>query len=896
MKKSVRFAVSAFLTLAFFSNVLPCGPGFTTPIFQYKHAPENPYENFAAGKIGVLKPTYRRVVLLAAYRYLNNGTFTADEQRGLVDVWNAEFNNKDFQDNEVGEAVKAWVEKRKDVAGQEEKIPEIYAERSYGGYDFFPNCTKNAFETATQTLSDRISSYGSDDKDVKAWLAAQDEVFSNCASGKQTPEAPSDQMPEWLRHDRAYQIAAAEFYSLEYEKAKNDFAEIAQDTSSPWQETADYMVGRTLIRQASLTKDETKINGFYAQAEQHLQMVLNKGGKFQDSTAKLLNLVKYRLRPEERVGELARNFAYSGSRNFRQDLIDYNWLLDKFEKETLEREEKRKEELKPKEANSNTPIVNLNPGETCPTGAVCVNPANTSSPNEGDLQIYLYTDDYQQNWTIYIKPDATDAEAIAEAERVTGKPLTDKMKERLLDSKKIAYGTRYSNAYQSGYAGGYYGTEKTSLSILPEFLRQDELTEWLFTFQIQNNEAYLYSLNKFKQNSSDLWLLTALSKADKSSAELNRLLEATDKISFSSPAYPTVAYHKARILLEQNKMVEAKKLLDEIINSSIDLPVSSRNQFLELRLKLSDTLDDFLKFAQQKPFAFDFDGFSGSIDQFIAEQKSWYSASYEPQTREEYEREVEDRFKEEKQWQERLMFDDKTIEIINEHFPLAALAEAEKSPALPDYLRERFALAIWTRAALLDDFATAARIAPEVVKFKPETEELMNAFLAAKTLPAKKRAALFLILKNSNLNPYISSGMGTPAEGFRMYATNWWCEPYDAFYDEETGEEAPRKLSQRPAFLTQAQSDAAQKELKKLKAYGDAPKFLGAKVLEWARLAPLDKRVPESLYIMYEANGWDKYGCGNNEELREEIGNLLKNRYPQNEWTRQMINEESQEN
>jgi hypothetical protein len=888
MKNSLRLAVSAFLMLAFFSNILPCGPGFITPIFEYKHAPENPYENFAAGKLGVLKPTYRRVVLLAAYRYLNNGTFTADEQKGLVDVWNAEFNNRDFQGNDVQEALISWLEKRKDVTGKEEKIPEIYAERAYGGYDFFPNCTKNAFETATQTLSDRITSYGSDDKDVKAWLKAQDEVFANCASGKQTPEAPTEAMPEWLQKDRAYQIAAAEFYSLDYDKAAKDFAEIAQDTSSPWQETADYLVGRTLIRQASLTKDGAKINQFYTQAEQHLQTILTKGGKFQDSTEKLLNLIKYRLHPQERVGELARNFAYSGSQNFRQDLIDYNWLLDKFEKETLDAEEKRKEELKPKDANVDNTISN----ENCPNTADCTNSANTSQQNEGDLQIYLYTDDYAQNWTIYLKPDATDAEAVAAAEKVTGKPLSDKMKERLLDSKKMAYTTRYSQSYQSGYQGGYYGNEKTSLSILPQFLRQDELTEWLFTFQIQNNEAYLYSLNKFIQNGSDLWLLTALSKADKTSSELRLLLEAAEKASVSSPAYPTIAYHTARILIEQKKNAEAKKLLDELLASSIDLPVSSRNQFLELRLKLSDTLDDFLKFAQRKPFAFDFDGFSGTVEEFIAMQKSYYNAEYD-KPKDEYEREVEESFKEEKLWQERTMFDDKTIEIINEHFPLAVLLEAEKSPALPDYLRQRFALAIWTRAALLEDFATATKIAPEIIKFEPEMEDLMNKFLAAKTIPAKKHAALYLILKTGKLTPYISSGMGTPQENFRMYATTWWCEPYDAYYDEETGEEAPRKLSPKPIFLTGAQSEAAQNELKKLKTIGDAPKFLGAKVLEWARLAPLDKRVPESLYIMYEANGWDKYGCGNNEELREEIGNILKKRYPQNEWTQQMIAEEA---
>ena len=74
MKKVIRLLISAILILAFISNALPCGPAYITPIFEYSHAPENPYENFAAGKIGILKPTYRRVVLFAAYRYLNGGS------------------------------------------------------------------------------------------------------------------------------------------------------------------------------------------------------------------------------------------------------------------------------------------------------------------------------------------------------------------------------------------------------------------------------------------------------------------------------------------------------------------------------------------------------------------------------------------------------------------------------------------------------------------------------------------------------------------------------------------------------------------------------------------------------------------------------------------------------
>ncbi len=889
MKNITRLIVSTLLIFAFFANALPCGPSYLSPIFEYEHAPDDPFENFAAGRIGILKPTYRRVVLVAAFRYLNGGGYSQDEQKALVDVWKAEFNNKSFVEDDISESVKGWVDKRKSVIGKEAKTPEIYVEREYGGYDFFPNCTKNAFETATITLSDRVSSHGSDDKDVKDWVTAQDKVFENCASGKTMPAAPNETMSEWLQKDRNYQIAAAEFYSLDYTDAKRHFEEIAQDYKSPWQETAEYLVGRTLIRQASLSKDAEKSKSLYVEAEQNLSLVATKSGKFADSAERMIGLLKYRLRPQERVRELAQTIATQGGNNFRQDLIDYNWLLDKFQKESLEAEDKRKEVIKPTDANSNTTETIQNSNK--------IDDSNTTIDlphDEGDLKITVYSEDYSKNWTFYIKPDATDDEAVTKAQTTVGQRLTDKMKEQVREARKSAYIGRYEPNSDSEYQGGYYGSETISLSLLPDYLRLDDLTNWLFTFQIPGNEAYLYALSEYRQTKSDLWLLTAISKAETNSTELSRLLEAADKIDRSAPAYPTIAFHKARILAAQGKTAEARKLLDDVLNSTIELPISSRNQFLAQRTKLADTLDDYLKFAQRKPFAFDIDGESGTIEQFIAEQKSYFDPKNDvTQTREQYDKEVEDRFADKKVWEDRSMFDTETIEVMNQHFPLPLLLQAEKSPALPDYLHERFAIAIWTRAVLLDDFTTANKIAPEVVNFHPELKDLMDKIFLAKTPLAQKRAALFLILKNPMVSPYLEDGLEKADNVFDNYDSNdWWCAPYDTEYDDATAQEIPAKLPPKPLFLTSAQSAAAQNERKKLKEIGDAPKFMGEKVLEWAKLAPTDKRIPESLFQVYEANGWTKYGCGNNEELKTQIGNLLKKKYPQSEWTIKVIDEE----
>lgn len=889
-----RFIVTLILIAAFLSNALPCGPGSTTPLFDTTDAPESPYTDYAAGRLGIVKPTFRRSVLYAAYRYIAGSGMSAAEQQSIVEVWKAEIDNKDFADDSVDEAVRTWVAKRQDVVGKEDKTPDIYVERAYGGYDFFPNCTKNAFETATETLADRVAGHGPSDPNVGNWIRAQDQVFNNCSNGKQMPDEAPPGAPDWLQKDRAYQMAAALFYSLDYAEAKRRFAEIAQDSESPWAETADYLVARTLIRQASLSKTPEAAAPFYDEAEAHLARFISKSGKYTASSERLDGLVKYRRHPRERVSELAKKLAFNGgNENFRQDLIDYNWLLDKFESEGLAAEEKRKEALKPKDANA----VNTEPVTPEATAGNWAN-GNTATRservNDDDIEINLYSPNYVQNWKVYVRADATDDEAIAEAEKVVTVPLTDEMKKQVREMRQSGYANRFKENRASEYEGGYYGTEKLSPSLLPDFLRQDELSDWLFVYQMSGPEAYLYAFDKYKASGSELWLMTALAKADKSSTGLARLLDAANKASRLSPAYITIAYNQARILLALGKTADARKLIDDMLDSGDTLTISARNSFSGLKVGLAATLEDYLKYSLKKPYAFDFDGDVGTIEEIIAKEKQWFNPETDKEGREAYDAEIEERYKEEKLWQQRSMLDEETVDVFNQHFSSAALVDVVRSPALPDYMRERFAIAIWTRAWLLGDKPTLDKISPNLVVYHPEFEPYMTRIANAKTPAARDNALLFFVLKNPLLSPYIEDGMGkTDNEMGDFDSNDWWCSPYDMEYNDETSEEQPKALPARPAFLTPAQSQTAQAERKRLKEIGDAPKYLAEKTLEWAKRSPTDRRVPEALYIMIGATGWTKYGCGNDEELRDEIAAWLKRHYPNSEWTVKLRTDES---
>src|SRR5262245_2948905 len=421
--KQLRQFFALMLSLAFVMQFAPfakgCGPETLQPIFVFENSPDPPFQEFTEGKIGIVQPSFGRKTLVIAYRYLNGGSFSSDEQKALVEAL------KGMPPEGRGETeLKAWLEARKKIAKDEEELPTIYRQMEYGGYDFFPNCTSNAFEVATETLKDRAARYGPDNVSVREWLNGQDTVFQNCSEGSHQPAPVGADSPVWLRKDRDYQSAAAFFYSLQLDEARRRFELIAQDVESDWQQTADYLVGRTMVRQASLESNEKVKEGLNQRAETYLLNLLSRASKFRSGTQKLIGLVKYRLHPEERVRELAQVMTQSGDDNLRQDLIDYVWLLDKFDAQIQKEEEERRKVLKSEETESEPPQFDPKTIEQ---------QRNFQAVERGELiQVWLNpipTADGQFDQSNYrqffLKPDVTAAEIYETFETALGRKLSD---------------------------------------------------------------------------------------------------------------------------------------------------------------------------------------------------------------------------------------------------------------------------------------------------------------------------------------------------------------------------------------------------------------------------------------------------------------------------------------
>jgi hypothetical protein len=630
LERTLAAGLAVLLLLTSIPRVQACGPYFTEPIFVFRESPDLPFDEFTSGKIGIVLPTFGRKTLVIAYRYLNGGSFTSAEQAELV----AALKGKAPEDDGTA-AIRAWVNARKQVLGDDQKLPEIYTERQHGeAYDFFPNCTRNAFEVATETLNDRATRYGPEDKGVRTWLAAQGTVFQNCSRSAKIPNELGADSPGWLRKDRDYQIAAAYFYALNFDAARTRFEKISADVESPWQELAGYLVARTLVRQASLAEGEEAKRQGYERAETYIQNFLASSVKFTPAGRKLLALVKYRLHPEERAVELARGLADGNDENLRQDLIDYVWLLDKLESQLVKDKKERQYvpyTLQPapfKNEEEKERYEQLMRGELI----------------EISLTLKDARTDEQGGVTIIFKYDASEADILASFESALHRKITVEEVKAIKQSHEYALESRRDRLnpnrhWDQGALSGYEGCDdcaNLTLDRLPDFLRADDLTTWILTLQINDPHAYDQAFRKWRESGSPAWLATALIKAQKSSPGLVQLMRAAEKVTRDEPGYATVSYHLVRLQLALGNTAAARKLLDEIIPWQKDvLPLSAQNQFLEQRMSLAETLSEFLKSAQRKPAAFTRDGLPAKISDLVKWQKQEWNPEYNETSKEE---------------------------------------------------------------------------------------------------------------------------------------------------------------------------------------------------------------------------------------------------------------------
>jgi hypothetical protein len=370
-KMRTRFKLAllaaAILAIAIFHTRLTraCGPFFPQIIFINTVHPDLPVGEFATGNLGIIQSTYGTIYLYVAYRNLAGRPLSPAEQTALWDNDQRLLTGKpmgpaqDLQNEQTAQADvhpdwrKGWYSATGQPTPQDPRsllfesgvqlwagVYRQIAMHQSGStyYSQYLNCPQDAFRNAVSTLQRLTQQFGEASPAVKDWIQAQQTVFGNCNGGNTIPDPLPPSASAIARADRAYQIAAAHFYSGGYDKAAEDFRAIAKDPSSPWSTIAPYLVARSLVRKATMVEKEEPDLAALAQAEAQVNSVFSdpRLAKYHDAAQHLRGFIDFRLHPVERLVELASNLTeVSGDPNMVQDVIDFKFLFSRVENTLL---------------------------------------------------------------------------------------------------------------------------------------------------------------------------------------------------------------------------------------------------------------------------------------------------------------------------------------------------------------------------------------------------------------------------------------------------------------------------------------------------------------------------------------------------------------------------------
>jgi hypothetical protein len=722
----------------------PLGP----EIRFFSRSGQDPVDDLAyfRGHLGILRPTFTDNRLYAAYRMMMGGHFSEAQARQLLARCCG-------PPETPFDAMTSWTDLRKRVAGVPPAKESTSLRRRPEDMQLFDvACFPNAYRNSAATLRARMADHGASSPLVRDWVIGQDAVLLNCDTDSPLPaELPS--APAWLKADRAYQIAAAYFYRLDYARAGQLFAEIGRDASSPWQKAARYLVARCAVHAAI----EEKTPKLIADAQQAIDALATDPelGDYRAEAPKLASLLAFATRPRERARELERALLAS-------DL----------------------------------------------PGALAV-----------ELRDLLLL------------------------ER-TGKRYTDL---------------------------GAWIYDINVLTVVGAFGREEIVAA-----------AKADVLSRWRESRSLPWLVAALMHLAPGDEDVAAAIAASRAIEASSPAYDTLAWHRLRLLIGENKQEEARAELDQILDGR-PLPEGVENLMRYHRMKLARDLDEFVRFALRR----------GEFVMYLPDPRTKLDATAPPlksTTRFPYD------FGAMLKWRTELFqpnphyFDRDGTAAMSFVMPLPLMARVAQSDRLPPHVQRDVALAVWTRAVLLEDAEIANSVAPIVARHFPQYGGGWRAYQSAATPQQKKIEAALLLLRLPGASPWPDSGLGYPYARDRigLVATRWW-EHEDAdnqaapdSQDVTLCEECALPLQfAPPAFLTSEDRDRARNDAARLRQLPGAPAYLGAIILAWANAQPRDPRVPEALHLVVRAT---RYGQTHTETSKAAYL-LLHNRYRRNPWT-----------
>jgi hypothetical protein len=288
--------------------------------------------------------------------------------------------------------------------------------------------------------------------------------------------------------------------------------------------------------------------------------------------------------------------------------------------------------------------------------------------------------------------------------------------------------------------------------------RRNELVDWVLTTkrELGHEDAAAHALERWRSTKSIAWMMSAMMLAQSPQPDL---LTAAAAIPQSSSAWATVTYHRLRMTQDNAALrLEIAKLLPEMGKRE---PTSTVNAYREMAQKKTVSLDGFMKLAAMETAGYD-DGIGDGITSGgeAAPGVTRPTMAGMPVNIAGAKR-----------------FNIETATTLNEKLPLLTLAGIVHRQELPKQLQFELAMAVWTRAVLLDKPEVARTMTPAMVEGEPGWKQWLAAYDNAKTREDREVAGLLALMRFPSVRPYVNAGAGREEGfvGYSVFRDNWWC-------------------------------------------------------------------------------------------------------------------------
>jgi len=422
-----------------------------------------------------------------------------------------------------------------------------------------------------------------------------------------------------------------------------------------------------------------------------------------------------------------------------------------------------------------------------------------------------------------------------------------------------------------GVSEDYYDPPKTKLTT-PKTAAEDDLTQWMTAYQLgssaEQQKFFETAEREFQKTHSNAWLLVALSLAPLDKNKSANLINAAKSVTQASPAYLSINYAVAKILISSNEIAVANSLISALETDAHNQQLPSAvNLLMDLRAKMPMNTGDFVANSVRMPasYSVDFEYFDPETMPHPDKAKKIAPA-----------------------------FAFANADYINKSLPLSVLADICDDAKLPSSLKLNLAQATFVRAILLDDNAALKKSSDVLMSLSSQTPALKSVkrllpAIKAASGPEQKFAAAYMILQNPGMEPFVTPGAQRQdaLNVLNEYNDNWWLDPPTSdpsISQAAVAGNAFLKLPNFPGLLTASQKAKGLAEKKKIAQLGAGSSYLGAIVCEFARTHQTDSRVPEALALAVRAS---HYGITDKSTTKysKQAFELLHKNYPQSPFT-----------